>query len=187
MLRIYTHDPKPHLIVYSILLLFTFQIIIFIFFIINDFFIQIIFLITIILFLAFYQKEREVKRAGSQNSLLTDLPPWSYVSKRQETTQNEEQQPVTPPACSGARFSHSLAQEGGVTHTAPALTASYHHHLLSNMTEEKEEKGCSPERKPKGKNPHLPHSHTRLPVHPRLPQGLSQGLPHRQHRTHPGR
>lgn len=56
MLWIYTDNKKSHLIIYSILLLFTFKVIIFIIFFINDFFIQIIFLIIIIFFLTFYQK-----------------------------------------------------------------------------------------------------------------------------------
>lgn len=72
VLQICANDRKPHLIIYSVFLLFTFQIIIFIFFIINDFFIQIIFLIIIILFLTFYQNEREVSVTVLKQSLFPD-------------------------------------------------------------------------------------------------------------------
>lgn len=58
LLTTFSNDREPHLIIYSILLLFTFQIIIFIIFFVNDFFIQVIFLIIILLFLTFYQKAK---------------------------------------------------------------------------------------------------------------------------------
>lgn len=114
-----------------------------------------------------------------------------YMSNGREITQNKHARgvPATSPiSLQQVSFLRQPAKGGsGVTQTAPTLVASYNHHLFSNVTMQKRKRGCSPARKPRGESPHLPHSHTHLPVHPHLLQGLSRGLPGHQHQIRLGR
>lgn len=113
-------------------------------------------------------------------------PPRAGVigSTSHQTSTHKEYQKQALSACSKPHFTaaHQRKEWAGLS-KQPLLKWHVIIIYIATQPQSNVKMGCS---QAKGESLYLPHSHTRLPVHPHLPQGLSRGLPAHQHQIHLG-